>query len=100
MLSTLVLSNEKPPPLCVSIGGGSMSRNGFTIYYKMLFSTAILSKGKALDVKKLDNIKKINLPILTNFLSNFKLIMTLNYDSILENLLRLVSFFFSAYSAV
>jgi hypothetical protein len=25
MLSTLVLSNEKPPPLCVSIGGGSMS---------------------------------------------------------------------------
>ena len=62
--------------------------NGFTIYYKMLFSTAILSKGKALDVKKLDNIKKINLPILTNFLSNFKLIMTLNYDSILENLLK------------
>ena len=28
MLSTLVLSNEKPPPLCVSIGGGSMSLNG------------------------------------------------------------------------
>ena len=25
MLSTLVLSNEKPLPLCVSIGGGSMS---------------------------------------------------------------------------
>ena len=66
--------------------------NGFTIYYKiyykMLFSAAILSNGKTLDVKKLDNIKKINLPILIHFLSNFELIMTLNYDHILENLLK------------
>lgn len=62
--------------------------NGFTIYYKMLFSTAILCNGKALNVEKLDNIKKISLPILTNFLSKFKTIMTLNYDHILENLLK------------
>ncbi len=54
----------------------------------MLFSAAILSNGKTLDVKKLDNIKKINLPILIHFLSNFELIMTLNYDHILENLLK------------
>ena len=62
--------------------------NGFTIYYKMLFSTAILCNGKALNIKKLNNIQKINLPILTNFLSIFKSIMTLNYDHILENLLK------------
>lgn len=62
--------------------------NGFTIYYKILFSTAILCNGKALNIEKLDNIKKINLPILTDFLSTFKSIMTLNYDHILENLLK------------
>ena len=37
MLSTLVLSNEKPLPLCVSIGGGSMSLSYKVIPYGVTF---------------------------------------------------------------
>ena len=52
MLSTLVLSNEKPPPLCVSIGGGSMSLNciyslRIDVFYIPAFSRYFFSKGES-----------------------------------------------------
>src|SRR5690625_5108549 len=35
--------------------------NGFTIYYRMLFSTAIFAKGKAINIAKLSNISNLNI---------------------------------------
>lgn len=45
MLSTLVLSNEKPPPLCVSIGGGSMSQKKYAMNGNAVSASSDLESG-------------------------------------------------------
>ncbi|HLQ83399.1 MAG TPA: hypothetical protein VK121_06135 [Pseudogracilibacillus sp.] len=58
--------------------------NGFTIYFKMLFSIAIFSNGKAVYFDELDGIEGLDLRKLRKFLKSFDLLITLNYDKILE----------------
>lgn len=61
--------------------------NGFNLYYRMLMSTAIFSKGKAIDFSLLEKVEKLDIVKLKQWLQNYKVILTLNYDLILENLL-------------
>ena len=58
--------------------------NGFNLYYRFLFSTAILCDGKSVDCNRLAKINKIDKEKLISFLNSFTLLMTLNYDHILE----------------
>ncbi|WP_326910719.1 hypothetical protein [Sedimentibacter sp. MB31-C6] len=60
--------------------------NGFNLYYRTLFSTAILCDGKSVYCSKLTNLNIINKKTLIPFLDSFKILMTLNYDHILEYL--------------
>lgn len=60
--------------------------NGFNTYYRMLFATAILCNGKAVNFSKLSNLSNLNLEKLRNFLDNYNVLLTLNYDHILENI--------------
>ena len=59
--------------------------NGFTLYYRLLMCTAILCDGKAVDF---DALEKKNLCIerIEKLLIRFKILLTLNYDHILEAL--------------
>lgn len=59
--------------------------NGFNIYYRMLFSTAILCDGKAIDFSALENKSEVNLKRVRKFLNKFQTLLTLNYDHILES---------------
>lgn len=60
--------------------------NGFTIYYRLLFSIAIFAKGKAIDISLLSNIDLLNQDTINELLEKFDSLITLNYDHILENL--------------
>lgn len=60
--------------------------NGFNTYYRMLFCTAILADGKAVYFSNLENIKKLDLGSIKDFLNKFKALITLNYDHVLEDL--------------
>lgn len=60
--------------------------NGFNTYYRMLFSAAVLINGKAVKFSKLSNLSNLKLDKIKNFLDNFKILLTLNYDHILENI--------------
>lgn len=60
--------------------------NGFNTYYRMLFATAILCNGKAVNFSKLNNLSKLKLDKIKSFLDNFNVLLTLNYDHILENM--------------
>ena len=60
--------------------------NGFNTYYRMLFATAILCNGKAVNFSKLSNLSNLKLDKIKSFLDNFKVLLTLNYDHILENM--------------
>lgn len=60
--------------------------NGFNIYYKLLFINAIFNNGKAIDISKLDNIRKINVNKLRKFLLKYHILSTTNYDNTLESL--------------
>jgi len=60
--------------------------NGFSIYYRMLFSIAIFSEGKALEFEMLENIPNLNIDKIKNFLMMFKSLVSLNYDKIMENI--------------
>ncbi|EGT0697040.1 hypothetical protein ACSW9V_15590 (plasmid) [Clostridium perfringens] len=62
--------------------------NGFNNYYRMLFCTAIFNNGKAIDIQKLSRIDEIDIEKLKCFLYQFKEILTLNYDRILDNILE------------
>lgn len=62
--------------------------NGFITYYRFLFSIAIFSKGKSIYFKKLKNTDNLNLKKIKEFLKKFDLIMTLNFDLIIENLIN------------
>ncbi|HDR7655444.1 TPA: hypothetical protein QCX68_000846 [Bacillus wiedmannii] len=59
--------------------------NGFTIYYRLLFSIAIFSNGKAINFSLLENIENLNLSKINQFLEKFQALLTLNYDHILES---------------
>lgn len=60
--------------------------NGFNTYYRMLFSTAILCDGKAVNFSELRNLCNLKLDKIRSFLDKYKVLMTLNYDHILENI--------------
>ncbi|MDF2503068.1 hypothetical protein [Clostridium sp.] len=60
--------------------------NGFNLYYRFLFSTAILCDGKSVDCSKLTKVKTVNKKTLLLLLNSFEILMTLNYDHILEYL--------------
>ncbi len=62
--------------------------NGFTTYYRFLFSIAIFSNGKAFDLSTLSNINNLELEKLKKFLHKFNLLLSLNYDKILENVVN------------
>ncbi|MBD5533763.1 MAG: hypothetical protein HDQ98_16490 [Lachnospiraceae bacterium] len=60
--------------------------NGFNTYYRMLFATAILCNGKAVNFFELSNLYNLKLDEIRAFLDKYKVLMTLNYDHILENI--------------
>ncbi|WP_214797133.1 hypothetical protein [Exiguobacterium sp. s5] len=60
--------------------------NGFTTYYRFLFSTAILSNGKAINFEMLENVPNLDIQKIRLFLNQFDLFLTLNYDNIPESL--------------
>jgi len=60
--------------------------NGFTTYYRILFSVAIFSKGKAFDFSMLCNTLNLEISKIKVFLTKFNLLVSLNYDNILENI--------------
>lgn len=60
--------------------------NGFNTYYRMLFATVILCHGKAVNFSELSNLSNLKLDKIKNFLDSYKVLMTLNYDYILENM--------------
>jgi hypothetical protein len=60
--------------------------NGFTTYYRFLFSIAIFSNGKALDMSMLSNINNLDMNNIKNFLNKFDSLLSLNYDKIMENI--------------
>ncbi|WP_027621591.1 hypothetical protein [Acetivibrio clariflavus] len=62
--------------------------NGFNLYYRFLFSTSILCNGKSVNCNKLSKLNNINPEKLIPFLNLFELLMTLNYDHILEYLTK------------
>lgn len=64
------------------------SLNGFNTYYKMLYSSAIYNSGKAIDINKLDKVGDLNIREINFFLSKFNIILTLNYDLIIECILK------------
>ncbi|GAA0863532.1 hypothetical protein [Paraclostridium tenue] len=61
--------------------------SGFNNYYRMLFSIAIFSEGKHLNLSNLNNIKNLNADKIKCFLSKYEEIFTLNYDILLEKLM-------------
>ncbi|MCI9078538.1 MAG: hypothetical protein HFH68_06360 [Lachnospiraceae bacterium] len=60
--------------------------NGFNTYYRMLFATAILCNGKAVNFSTLSNLSNLKLDKIKKILDNYKVLITLNYDHILENM--------------
>ena len=58
--------------------------NGFNTYYKMLYSLAIFNQGKAIGQVRLDKIEQLNKFAIGHLLEEFKFILTLNYDHIIE----------------
>lgn len=62
--------------------------NGLNTYYRMLFATAIWNNGKAVDFKKLREVDKLNISKIADFLNQFKGLITLNYDHIIENIVK------------
>lgn len=58
--------------------------SGFNLYYKFLMASTIFNKGKALIPESLSNFKNINLESLKKYTSQFDILMTLNYDHLLE----------------
>lgn len=66
---------------------GDSLYNGFTTYYRLLFSIAIFNNGKAISLDNLDKISEINLDKVIQWLEGFECIFTLNYDKIIETMI-------------
>lgn len=62
--------------------------NGFTTYYRFLFTITIFNGGKYLNINDLNKVETLDTLSIKKFLANFKSIMTTNYDSIIENLIE------------
>lgn len=62
--------------------------NGFNTFYRMLFSIAIFADGKVFELNSLDNIKKLKVDKIKELLNKFKVIFTLNYDKLIENIIE------------
>jgi len=60
--------------------------NGFTTYYRMLFSTAIFANGKAINIATLNNINNLNIDNIKSLLEKFNLLISLNFDHIIDSL--------------
>lgn len=60
--------------------------NGFTTYYRFLFSTAIFSNGKAIDFERLRGCSHLDISRIKCFFAKFDLLLTLNFDRIAEHL--------------
>lgn len=60
--------------------------NGFEIFYRMLFSITIFSDGKAIDLTLLDKACELDIKNIKKFLDKFKVIFTLNYDKLIEQI--------------
>ncbi|WP_445487320.1 hypothetical protein [Niallia sp. 03133] len=60
--------------------------NGFYILYRLLMITIIFGKGKAIDKNKLKFIDSISTSSLSDWLSNFKTLFSMNYDQILSHI--------------
>jgi len=58
--------------------------HGFVTYYKMLMATTIFNDGKVLKLESLKNIDNIDKQNLKSFLDYYKVLITLNYDKILD----------------
>lgn len=75
--------------LCDSnVPGSVMIRtrtNGFAIFYRLLMISIIFNDGKAIDAKKLSN--NMDKETLNTWLTEFKSVLSLNYDKILEGYL-------------
>lgn len=63
--------------------------NGFNTYYKMLYSLAIFNKGKAIGYGELDLVKTLNIKNITDIMDKAKIILSLNYDHIVEKVLNI-----------
>lgn len=92
-ISLIEAGNKTPYPIPASAKNnkffaaqGNTLVNGFNNYYRMLFSTAIFSNGKAIEYNNLSNLNDLDISMVTDFLNTFKTIYTLNYDHILEHL--------------
>ncbi|MDH5091993.1 hypothetical protein [Clostridium perfringens] len=66
---------------------GNYLYNGFTTYYRLLFSIAIFNNGKAISLNNLNKISDINLNKVVKWLGDFESIFTLNYDKIMESII-------------
>ncbi|WP_283690604.1 hypothetical protein [Clostridium perfringens] len=66
---------------------GDSLYNGFTTYYRLLFSISIFNNGKAISLDNLNKISEINLNKVTKWLEGFECIFTLNYDNIIESII-------------
>ncbi|MCY9084310.1 hypothetical protein ABE208_16205 [Bacillus inaquosorum] len=62
--------------------------NGFSVYIRLLFSTAIYSNGKSCDFNQLEKLDSLNLNGIKNFLKLFKSLLSFNYDHIADTLLE------------
>ncbi|PEN03407.1 hypothetical protein CN621_02300 [Bacillus wiedmannii] len=62
--------------------------NGFSTYYRMLFSIVIFANGKSVDHKLLNKINEISISGINDFLQKFECLCSLNYDHILENITK------------
>ena len=60
--------------------------NGFEILYRMLFSITIFSEGKAIDLTLLDKTCELDIKSIKEFLDEFEVIFTLNYDKLIEQM--------------
>ncbi len=58
--------------------------SGFNMYYKFLMAATIYNQGKAINLDLLENIGQINCELIKESTNRFDILMTLNYDHILE----------------
>lgn len=63
--------------------------NGMNTYLRIMLSTAIFNNGKAIADGKLDNIENLNIDNIREYINTFDSIVTLNYDSLIENIFQM-----------
>lgn len=79
----LSLLNE---PICNKNIFSNVAANGVFTYFRFLFTANILLDGKSYNVNRLSNWSDYCIASISDFLSNFKFLLTTNYDKLLENI--------------